>query len=189
MESEHFDHRIYAMWNAGVGKAREDGADYIAVLNDDIAILPGTLPVLAYALRTNPRPDGWVSDDWPELAVVCPDVKPGIVGLPSEIEVQRTTGTWASGGMTGFCFMLRADLPLPAFDEEYHWWYGDDAFEQAVRDAGYGVGRVVGLPITHRPDGSASKRWDELGPLIEKDRARWAQAWDARVATYYESVR
>jgi hypothetical protein len=37
--------------------------------------------------------------------------------------------------MTGFCFMFRAADPLPAFDEEFHWWYGDDAWELGVRQA------------------------------------------------------
>lgn len=163
-QSEDFDHRIYAMWNAGTRWARGLGATEIAILNDDITIQPGTLPLLAKALRSEP-----------DLAVVYPDVN-GRLPMPTEITVQRTEGSWSRGGMTGFCFMFRAELPLPEFDEGYHWWYGDDAFEEGVRAAGYGVGRVVGVPIAHSPDGSAHRVWDELAPLIAQDRARWEDA-------------
>jgi len=183
LDSADFDHRIYAGWNRGVRLARQMGADTIAILNDDITILSGTLPIMEHVLLSNPVPFGWVAPTWPELAVVYPDINAEWVspwGLLPTPEVQRTTGTWAGGGMTGYCFLFRSDLALPQFDEGYHWWYGDDAFEQGVRDAGYGVGRVVGVPIRHQPDGSASKRWDELQPLVEEDRARWDAWWQAR---------
>ena len=77
--------------------------------------------------------------------------------------------------MTGFCFMFRAADPLPAFDEGFHWWYGDDAWEASVRLHGYGVARVVGVPIRHTPNGSAGRDWTRLAPLIEQDRARWEE--------------
>jgi len=177
LDSADYDHRIYRMWNAGRTFAKH--GETVAILNDDIALLPGTLPLMERVLLSNPAPFGWVAPEWPELAVVYPDINAEWV-LPAEPTVQRTTGTWAGGGMTGYCFLFRSDLALPQFDEGYHWWYGDDAFEQGVRDAGYGVGRVVGVPIRHQPDGSASKRWDELQPLVEEDRARWDAWWQAR---------
>ena len=180
LESEDYDHHIYRMWNAGRDMAKDRT---VAILNDDVALLPGSLTFMEAAMRRNPRPAGWVLPEWwPTLAVVYPDITADFMTLPMETEVQRTTGTWASGGMTGFCFMFRAELHLPRFDERYHWWYGDDAFELGVRDAGYGVGRVVGVPVRHQPDGSASRRWDELQPLIEEDRARWDASWTARHA-------
>ena len=74
--------------------------------------------------------------------------------------------------MTGFCFMFRAGLGIP-FDESYHWWYGDDAFEAAVRASGLSVCRVGGLPVRHAPDGSASRDWARLAPLVALDRERW----------------
>jgi len=161
MDSDLFAHRIYAMWNAGALVARMAGADSIAILNDDVEILPGTLPVMAEALLSAPG-----------VGVVYPDVN-AAWALPPSIDLERTEGTWGAGGMTGFCFMLRADGPLPAFDEGYHWWYGDDAFEAGVRSAGLAVARVRGLPVRHAPNGSASRDWGRLGPLIEQDRARW----------------
>jgi hypothetical protein len=173
-----FDHQIYRMWNAG---SDATSARTVAILNDDITLLPGSLPLMERILWSNPPPFGWVAPEWPQLAVVYPDMT-AEWSLPAEPMVQRTTGTWGGGGMTGFCFMFRTDLLLPRFDEGYHWWYGDDAFELGVRDAGYGVGRVVGVPVRHEPNGTASRHWDELQPLIEQDRARWDASWNARHA-------
>ncbi len=185
LESYDYDHAIYRMWNAGVEQAVNAGETTVAILNDDVTLLPGSLALMGHALWSDPRPFGWTFDsEYPTLAVVYPDHGADWT-LPDSPKVQRTTGTWASGGMTGFCFVMRTDLLVPRFDESYHWWYGDDAFEQGVRDAGYGVGRVVGVPVRHNPDGSASRRWDELQPLIEQDRARWDASWQTRTSAYY----
>ncbi len=160
LESADYDHRIYRMWNAGVEKARIIGARHIAVLNDDIVIKPSALAFMAQVL-----------DDCSDIGIVYPDVSADW-DHPAYRGIERTTGTWGGGGMTGFCFMFRADLEIP-FDESYHWWYGDDAFEEAVRDKGLAVARATVIPIRHRPDGSAGRVWDELSPKIEQDRARW----------------
>ena len=153
MESERYDHQIYRMWNAGRLKLELLGCQYIAFLNDDVTILPGTLPHLAFWLSTTPT-----------AGVAYPSPLAGI---------EPTTGTWGAGGMTGFCFVINNALPLPHFDEGFHWWYGDDAFEEGVRRAGYDVLRVGPLPVEHTPNGSASRDWERLGPLVQQDRARW----------------
>ena len=160
LRSEAFEHRIYRMWNVGVAEARAKGADYIAVLNDDVELSTHALDALRAALDANP-----------DVGAVYPDERPG----SRPLGIERTTGTWGAGGMTGFCFMFRAADPLPAFDEEFHWWYGDDAWELGVRQAGYAVARVVGVPIRHTPNGSAGRDWMRLAPLIEQDRARWEE--------------
>ena len=165
LESDNHDHRIYRMWNVGAQIAWEIGATQIAILNDDIRILPGTLPLLASLL----------TDD---VGIVYPDIAtPLFAGLPTAPELTSTTGTFGAGGMTGFAFMFRSDVArrLP-FDEAYHWWYGDDACEEQTRALGYRVCRAEGVPIGHTANGSASKRWDELAPLIAQDRARWEAA-------------
>lgn len=154
---------IYRWWNEGVVAAREAGATAIAVLNDDIALTPGSVPYMADVLRLNP-----------DLGIVYPD--PGSLrSLPTDHAVERTEGLWHSSagrGMVGWCFMIRADLPV-AFDERYRWWAGDDAFEESVRRAGMGVGCALGLTVEHHSSHSADKRWDELYPLICADRAIW----------------
>ena len=50
LRSETFDHRIYRMWNVGVEEARAKGADYIAVLNDDVELPTHALDALRGAL-------------------------------------------------------------------------------------------------------------------------------------------
>lgn len=159
LESENFDHRIYQMWNAGRDRASEAGASTIAILNDDIAIRPGALRFMADVL-----------DDYPSVGVVYPDVTADW-DAPVFRGIEPTTGTWGAGGMTGFCFMFRAGLPV-RFDEAFGWWFGDDAFEADVRALGLSVARVTGVPIRHTPGQSAARR-DDLGPLIETDRLRW----------------
>ena len=163
LESGDFGHRIYAMWNEGVKRAALGGADYVAVLNDDITILPGTLPLMAHALGTDPL-----------VGVVYPDVRVPLDVLPTEpLTLESTKGSWGPGGMTGFCFMFRTPLFLPVFDESYRWWYGDDDFEERVRGAGRLVCRITGLPIRHTADGSASQVWAEIEPLTVADRNLW----------------
>ena len=169
LRSEMFDHRIYRMWNVGVAEARKMGADYIAVLNDDVVLPSGALQALSAAL-----------DLYPDVGAVYPDERiPWTSVVPDGLTLTRTEGTWGAGGMTGFCFMFRAADPLPDFDESFHWWYGDDAWEAGVRAAGYSVARVIGLPIRHTPNGSASRDWERLAPLIEQDRARWESRMSA----------
>ena len=160
MESEQFDHRIYKMWNTGARDAAMAGADFIAILNDDVTILPGTLPLMARALDADPA-----------VGAVYPDVRTPFGSLPADpLQLESTTGTWGAGGMTGFCFMIR---PPFTFDESYSWWFGDDAAEETIRLSGKSVCRIVGLPIVHHADGSASRVWDELAPLIRADQALW----------------
>ena len=161
MESERWDHAIYRMWNVGAGLARGAGATEIAILNDDVAIKPRTLSLMAEALRADPT-----------LGIVYPDANACWCETPTIGEVVKTTGTWGAGGMTGFAFMFRADLGIP-FDEGWGLWYGDDAFEEAVRASGKAVARISGLPVRHAPMGSTSRDMGYWQPIIEADRARW----------------
>jgi hypothetical protein len=73
--------------------------------------------------------------------------------------------------------MFRGELPLPAFDEGYGWWYGDSQFDESVRLAGYGVARVDGLPIAHVSDAETDNwaRRPELREVVDRDGIRWAE--------------
>lgn len=158
---------IYAQWNLGWQTARERGFDAVALLNDDIRLLPGSLAMMADGLAT------------PGVGVVYPDWPlPLSAGLPAKVELQHTRGTVSTGGMTGFCFMFRTNLPVPPFDESYGWWYGDDAFERSVREAGFQVAKIVGLPCEHESDSEANDwaRRPELRAIAEQDRVRWEAA-------------
>jgi hypothetical protein len=164
LHSEDYDHQIHRMWNTGVDRAREIGATEIAILNDDIILLPGTIPLMVAILRSEPT-----------LGIVYPHQgAPLEAGLPTEWKVELTAGSARVGAMTGFCFMFKAEIDL-RFDEAYHWWYGDDTFEEQVRQLGYGVGRIVGLPLVHEQSTSLKQKWDEINPLIQQDSALWRQ--------------
>ncbi len=164
LESEQYDHRIHCMWNVGVARAREEGATEIAVLNDDITILPGTLPLLARALRSDPG-----------LAIVYPDVQAEWC-LPTTFDLELTSGIITEDAMTGFCFMFRAELPLPPFNEKYFYHYGEAEFEEITRRMGYQVARVRGVPIRHVGGASMAAVVEEVRPLIEHDIRLW-QEW------------
>lgn len=158
---------IYRWWNEGVAEARARGATKIAVLNDDIAMAPGTLPLLAFLL-----------DEHPEYGVVSPattgKAKNGVGKLIS------TRGLWKGAshpGMAGYAFMFRADLDIP-FDERYRWYAGDDQFEEDVRAAGLLVGVYTGLQVQHLDNYSGAQRADELKPLANADRRRWKERND-----------
>jgi hypothetical protein len=160
---------IYRMWNRGWEMARSRGVVNVAVLNDDIGILPGTIRLMARALRAHPR-----------IGCVYPDASVRRSNLPSRISY--TTEWDPAGGrtMTGFCFMFKGELPLPPFDEGMEWWYGDSEFDESVKLAGYGVARIDGLPITHISDAETDDwaRRPELKEAIERDGIRWAERHD-----------
>lgn len=158
---------LYRMWNEGWRLAREDGPVNVAILNDDIRILPGTLPLLARALRSDET-----------IGAVYPDASTSLRrGLPKDISL--TTDWDPAGGrnLTGFCFMFKGELPLPPFDEGMEWWYGDTEFDESVRLAGYGVSRVDRVPIQHKSDAETNDwaRNPALKEAIERDGKRWAE--------------
>ena len=155
------DWSLYRLWNNGVTYAIEHGADYICVINDDVTILPGAVLTMASVLAAHP-----------EVGVVYPDYRRS-TSLGPDVNWQPvpTEGTWGRRGMSGWCFMFRADLGV-RFDEEYRLWYGDDAFEEAVRAKGLLVARIDGLPIDHTPE-TSTRQLPEAGDLMAADRRRW----------------
>ena len=162
---------LYSIWNLGWRTALEYGNPVnVCILNDDIRILPGTLSMMATALRREPR-----------LGCVYPDRHvPLAAGLPAKIRTTSLFDPVGSREMTGFCFMFKGELPLPPFDEGYEWWYADSVFDEAVKAAGYGVGQVDGLPIEHVSDAETNDwaRRPELKEAIARDGVRWARLHD-----------
>jgi GT2 family glycosyltransferase len=160
-----FDHgpdwSLYRLWNQGLAIASVLGHEYVVVMNDDVQILPGTVPALTQALMDNPS-----------VGVTYPDTRvPLEFGLHPH-GLMPTIGTWGRDAMTGFCFAFRTRLQ--GFDVSYRWWYGDDDFEERVRAKGLSVCRVEGVPIRHQPGRSAQRDWEALSALVAADRALWA---------------
>lgn len=159
---------IYRWWNDGWRMALEVAETVnVAFLNDDVGILPGTLGLLARALRTR--------DD---VGVTYPDRNLPTRGrwLPRRVSLAVERDPLGGREMTGFCFVARGELPLdPPFDEGYRWWYGDTQFDEVVRILGYGVARVNGVPIDHTSDSERDgwRRRPELRDIVEEDGRRF----------------
>lgn len=162
---------LYRMWNRGWQAARaHSGTVNVAILNDDIHILPGTLAFMARALRSESR-----------VGCVYPDRHvPLRSGLPSQVRLTTLWDPIDAREMTGYCFMFRGELDLPPFDEGYEWWYADTVFDEEVKLAGYGVAQVDGLPIEHRSDAEKDDwaRRPDLKPAVARDGIRWAEMHD-----------
>ena len=113
---------IHAMWN----KAMEytDEGQHVLFLNDDVTIDSETISSLEEALTL-----------YTDLGLVCPTYAPFPVPYPYR-EVDGTCGGRydGTGGLGGFCMMLRADLAEEwRFDERMKWWCGDDDVLNWVR--------------------------------------------------------
>ena len=158
---------IYEMWNAGASLALEYANPVnVAYLNNDLDWCPGMLSVLADHLRADDR-RGAVYPDWFRR------VAEGV----GSFSTQATEGTSRRLGMCGWCFMVRGEVPVPPIDTRLQWWCGDDFIEHHIRQLGYTVARVNGLPVDHILEATASNG--------END---WThQAKDADLA-YFEST-
>lgn len=144
---------IYDMWDAGFNLAKKEGADYVAILNNDLNLFPSTFERLNYAM-----------DSSPEAWIVYPDYN---ATFEATNYTRVTAGTYRHGGMSGFCFMLRT-APInwdPLVDSRFKWWGGDDDIAFEVERRGGQQIRVMGLPVQHLNEGTA--RHHDLG--IQKD--------------------
>jgi hypothetical protein len=181
VDPEDSEHRIYRMWNDGADAARAHGARYIAVLNDDISLVPGTLPLFARMFAGH---EALRKPSEPPLGALHPEARLEPWALPSDPRVEPT------GVLLGCCFFFRADIGI-RFDESYRWWYGDNQFDKDLRQAGWLVGRAVGVPYHHRPETSTRRAWDYLGPLTALDRQLWesrgGDRWAVKVQADYGS--
>jgi hypothetical protein len=139
---------LYRMWNRGREWA---GVGPVAILNDDISISPGTLLAMEAAL------------DDPTVGISYPGT-------------ETVTDPLGPYQMTGYCFAFRADLPVGPFDESWHWWCGDTAFEREVLRAGFSVKGVPGS-VTNESDAEQDgwARRPELRALALEDAQRWAE--------------
>lgn len=175
---------IYEMWNHGFDWAMRqrggetDGHSYVLVTNNDLILPHGAVGALRRALALDPslwvvypdyhapwRAEFTMDERWPPIAI--------------------TSGVLSDGGMFGACFMLAGHrLPWRPLisDLAYEWWYGDNHLAECIREAGGEQARIVGLPVEHVNEGTASKL--EPGVLYamkHRDRDRWLRRYDRRV--------
>jgi GT2 family glycosyltransferase len=142
-ESDDFDHQLHRMWNDGVDRCRAAGCNAVAILNDDIVMLPGTLSLMARALRSDPT-----------LAVVGPDTTLRRQnGIPARVKVGVTPFN-----NCGYAFLFDPnDTDVPRFNEDFNIWHGDLEFFDTIRRAGRTVGTISGLAILHEGSHSVKK--------------------------------
>lgn len=150
------DMSIYQMWNYGLQYARYWSPSNVAILNDDIIIEPHVMKTLAEFLR---------SED--DVAITYPDYTAS--HDTHEYTMRYTNSTYGHGGMAGFCFMMKSELPIPYIDETFRWWYGDDDLVKQTQLLGYKIGRVVGLPVAHMV--GRSSRFINVSIDIKNDNA------------------
>jgi hypothetical protein len=158
---------IYKMWNDGWSLAQlEFENPYVAILNDDIYFLPGTLELMAKALNDNPS-----------VAAICPEYERRVAeGISDNSSPMIVSSTFGNRGMAGFAFMLKGELPIVKIDENYNWWYGDDELVWNIEHAGYWVAKLLGVPVDHN-QGRSSRQDDTIAEKINMDRIYFNQKY------------
>lgn len=163
---------IYEMWNLGWKKALEANPDcYILFLNNDITIGNWFIQSLS-----------WVMDHDHQVGITYPNYDRDVVDgkqMFDSIEYLPTSGTYKDGGMCGWAFLLRGSLSqhgLPFVDENLRWWFGDDFIEMKVRELGYRVVRLLGLPVDHLNEATARNGANEWTHVAKQEDLKY---WNA----------
>lgn len=138
---------IQRWWNKGIDYAAERGAEYVAVLNDDVKIHTElALLVLAFACKEHKA----------SMAVVH---KQNILNIREN---------------SGHCFILNVKDPIRP-DERFRWWYGDnDLYRQATRLNGIIYGDI---PIDHIEPNKLTSENPELMKIAEQDAIEFKKKW------------
>jgi glycosyltransferase involved in cell wall biosynthesis len=157
---------IYEMWSEGFHLARGRGAGHVAFLNNDLMLARETIDQLNVALSA--AEDYWIAyPDYDRSTLQCWEPR----------SLRETHGTYRHGGMSGFCFMLKAAKVAwaPLVDPRLEWWCGDDDIAFEVEARGGKQVRVVGLGIDHLNEGTA--RHHDLGAQKAADMAACLAKW------------
>jgi len=136
---------IHRWWNTGIACAKERGADYVAVLNDDISIEPGAIQ---------------------ELAAIA--AKTGsTIATPFKSRRRFKNRLPLRPVLIGSLWLLDLKTELRP-DENFHWWYGDDDLDiRARRD----FNGIITMPINfeHVHGGEATESSSELEGFVRLD--------------------
>lgn len=155
---------LHHIWNQGAHLARDwRKADYIAILNDDIILPPGTLACIAQAM------------DNANLACAGADPKAPF-GIAPSAKAAPVTGSVERlmQHVTTWCFLVKADA-WQDIDEQYEWWWGAGDLFVKIQEAGGRLGQIKGLGITHVGSGTARDfPWTQAAKL--RDAERWRKA-------------
>jgi GT2 family glycosyltransferase len=156
---------IYEMWDQGfkLSQSTQTHADYVAFFNNDIELSHHLISHLVDALDTHP-----------DAAITYPDYTSEVAHTP---RYRVTKGTFRHGGMSGYCFMLRASAVTwsPLVDPQFKWWGGDDDIAFSLGAKGWHQVRVLGVPMRHLHEGTA--RHYDLGAQKVADLQAVIKKW------------
>lgn len=157
---------IYEMWDQGFRAARGSGAEYVAIINNDLQLAPGTFTRMGQAFAQDQG-----------TALVYPDYDLEVSRGAWDAGLRYTSGTYRHGGMSGFCFALRSAAVdwAPLVDSRFLWWGGDDDIAFNLEARGWSQARMEGLPVDHLHEGTA--RHHDLGEVKAADMARIIEKW------------
>jgi hypothetical protein len=158
------DSDIYSMWDSGFRRAPRSAN--VAIINNDLHLAPNTFVELSRVL-----------DDHADVGVVYPNYDLEVADGVTARGIRYTSGTYRHGGMSGFCFMVRASAVdwEPLVDPRFRWWGGDDDIAFNLEARGWLQARVEGLPVDHLHEGTA--RHHDLGFTKAEDMARIIEKW------------
>jgi len=158
---------IYDMWSMGFDFAVEDGADYVAILNNDIVLSSGLIAAMGDVLEATK-----------EVGVVYPDYTRSVAEQVDPAIPYYTRGTYRHGGMSGFCFMLRVAAVTwhPLVDPNLSLWYGDDDIAFSVAKAGWKQLRLAGWPLDHIGQATCNQH-PEVFKDIPADKIYFEKKW------------
>lgn len=115
---------IHRWWNAGLDAAQQLGADYCAVINDDIAVGEGTIEALAGAAHRS------------GAAIAAPGTRYRLMRDRYPVRPALLGSLWVLD--------LRCRLRP---DEGFRWWFGDNDLDiRARRD----FGGLVTVPVSYQ---------------------------------------
>lgn len=140
---------IQRWWNLGIEEAERRGAEFVAVINDDVCLERETLPQLARALSET------------TAAVASPRREPYRDGLHTGPLVPYSPRLWGSLWMLKLSSGLRPDT-------RYVWWYGDNDLDIRARRRHGGV-VLVPVAYDHVHPGEGTSKSPELQAQTQRD--------------------
>jgi len=164
------DMNIHQVWNFGMDYAAGYGAGWAAILNDDITLMRGAIPVALQLVDSHPH-----RDDIVIVGLDCDHV-------PGTPKLRPAVGSFREHGVPGFAYLIRLDAQL-RYDERFVWWGGDDDLVWRALTASPHAAQVAeGCWVDHPAGGNTTGRhYPELAEAIALDRelllAKWGKAW------------
>jgi len=149
---------IQRWWARGIAEAERRGATSVAVVNDDVRLVPSTLITLANELSQT------------GAAIASPSRLPFHDGVHMRLSLPYERR------LSGCLWVLRLDSDLRP-DQRYTWWYGDDDLDIRARRQFGGV-VLAAVEFEHLHEGRATA----TSPVLQAMSAQDAQTFERQYA-------